>query len=346
MIKKYSLLILCLLFVNDDFAQLNSEVDTLKLSRQMTGDEVLLRYTEILKNDAKDHREYVELYYDKILYAFSGIGSVMAILLGFFGWKTYKNVIADAKIEAKGMLDGLFEAAMKQELEKFWLKKGMEERLLDLVTKNQQNTNINKKQEVMIANLNKIVTALKNSLKSNFRFNKSITKLEYLKKDGSEVLYTKEQGLICISEKLTETTETLYLGEGTTIEVIEIGPNYEVTKDNSKCEIKLKFDPPLTASSPVYLKKFKCKFSNCFTEKSEWWEVFQLYKCEEEIFIIKFEKLANCKSMWVEELDLDDKSKRISCQMNVEESGGSVLHTVNLPTSETPVRYRIHWEFQ
>jgi hypothetical protein len=332
------------------------KADSLGASSRLSGDEVLLEYTKVLKSDAEAHRVYIQEYYDRILYTIGGILTITSAVLAFFGIKTFRD--------AKKHLKEIFDNTNKKRLEDLWLEKSkemsdrmdaltkkMNEQVTSLTEELRINHNINTAQSQMIRTLDQSVDGLKTKIKKNTKVLRSKTMLDYEVADGSKLVYFREQEIKCIlkDNPILETVETIFLGEDGRIEVIDV-TEHETTKtivanEQNKCEIKTTMVKPLSIDSPPLTRKIKLRLFNSFMSAHEWWEVSQLYPCDEETFEIRFPKERDCKKVSIEKLDLDSLASEIQCETVRDETESHYLYTVKLPTNDFPARYKVHWEF-
>ncbi|HMI65913.1 MAG TPA: hypothetical protein VK517_07765 [Cyclobacteriaceae bacterium] len=306
-------------------------------------------YVEDLQNDTHQHREFIQDYYDKIYLTVTVMLTLFGGLLGFLGFQSYKQI--------EKRLSDIFESRFNKRFEKLWKEKSVEvdEKINGLLDEIARHQEINKEQTNQINFLDQVVS----EIKKNIHVERSAVMLEYVKPDGSELVFYREQEITCSSKEypIHETEETIEIEAPGKVEFIE-GTKNELASAVSKnipngCKITMTFKSPLVMGAKPFVKFVKCKLVNGFLKQHEQFMILQPYPCDHETFEIKFRKEKNCKKIWVERLSQspggEEKFEAFDSAIQTKEVEDYYSHKIELPRSEgpfgSPRRYIIHWEF-
>jgi len=172
--------------------------------------------------------------------------------------------------------------------------------------------------------------------------------LEYKKPDGSLVDYRKVQMITCVdaSQTVPDIIELFYLNPpGKIGEITSNVRDAEITRPNgldNEVNFRIVFDPPLTVKSEPFEKDISCEFIDAFTGETEWFNVFLVGDCTEEIFEVKFLNERVCTAIFAEKIAEDGSVlTRMDDFERVEFFDGVGFRFRLTP----PHKYKVTWQF-
>jgi len=74
----------------------------------------ILKYKKFLMEEAKEHRIFLESFFNKIVWVIGGLGSLIAVIVGWFNWKTFGAIRKQTAELFKEKTDDLIEQHKKE----------------------------------------------------------------------------------------------------------------------------------------------------------------------------------------------------------------------------------------
>ncbi|MES2809573.1 MAG: hypothetical protein V4619_13165 [Bacteroidota bacterium] len=325
---------------------------------QYDNNETLLKYMEKLDEDAVKHRAFVESYYNKLYETVLGAGALFSVLLTLFGRGYFNYQVDKYKKDLKGRFNEHYQAQFDEHKNTLQnqikeIDKSREE-MNGLIAHFQENIDAFKadaeSNKAILIGINEMYTDLSSKVVGNYEILSSITRLEYLKPDGSEVTYIKNQTVQCISpdRPVKVIDHFLNIQEPGEVELISVKPSERVFKpikiNPQRQNIRLEFDD-FTAESSAKSNEIIWKVTNGFTGNSEVFTINQLNKCHDEIFELVFLEERECSDLTCEAVDSSGAASKIEYISNLERKDGKAIYRLKLPERPLPCKYRITWDF-
>lgn len=338
----------------NDSASVDTIYNRYVVIKPLSGDEILLKYRQELNSDTAAHRQFIESIYGQALNSLYVIGLAALALFTFLGFKTVKDV----KATVHELFKEHVERNLKESLDKLtpkinenierhtneYLSK-ITSRLASVENDVAYQLRVNLDQERIIRELE---LESKTSHLENYRISRSFTRLKYNDESGESLAYKKEQNIVGTSEQEVKfVRETIMIGSDGMIEVNNVSSAASVSKTaDYKCDILFNINPPLKQGGSTFVKLIECTLKNSFMGKKEWWEIAQLYKCDKETFELIYPKTKGKAKITIEQcIPKETRYVEVECASEDKIDADNWIHTVQLPATDSPMRYRVIWQF-
>lgn len=315
-----------------------------------SADEQLIEYIKQLNDDTQKHREFVETYYTMLLKTIAAIGAILALIITVFG----QSIKSSAKKEAESRVKNAIANIDQQ------VRVDAEKAIAEV--KNELVAHVNKIKESkaqidaefeavksQIANINQLYADLREKVDKYFKINESINTFEYLKTDGSEVLYKVEQKVECINNDYPIAHIDHYMSTAPTgsVEILSSKPSHSVINSilPYRKGIRLCFEKNLCKGDPEMHNEMEWKIINGFTGEKEWFTILQMNESAKEVFILKLPIERKCKEVLYDEIGLWRSENLMEPKQQVTETSTHQIIKLELPRINIGMQHKITWIF-